>query len=184
MFNKSIKNIMSNYIPHETITRNDRDPSRINKDIKQLILDKNYAYIPYIRSNKSLQFLNQFQFLQINLSSLNEESNNQYYTRLSQKLLDPKTSQRSYWSILTIFLNNKKISCILPLLHLDKFVADFKERANIFNNFFADQCSIVSNTGELPVILTKKTYESLSTRNFSTDDILKIIRNLAPNKTH
>ena len=131
MFNKSIKNIMSNYIPHETITRNDRDPSRINKDSKQLILDKNYAYILYIRSNKSLQFLNQFQFLQINLSSLNEESNNQYYTRLSQKLLDPKTSQRSYWSI-----------------------------------------------------LTKKTYESLSTRNFSTDDILKIIRNLAPNKTH
>ena len=73
MFNKSIKNVMSNYIPHETITRNDRDPPRINKDIKQLILVKNYAYISYIRNNKSLQLLNQFQFLQTNLSSLIEE---------------------------------------------------------------------------------------------------------------
>ena len=28
MFNKTIKNIMSNYIPHETITCNDRDPCK------------------------------------------------------------------------------------------------------------------------------------------------------------
>ena len=39
MFNKTIKNIMSNYIPHETIICNDRDPSWINKDIKQPALE-------------------------------------------------------------------------------------------------------------------------------------------------
>ena len=172
---------MSNYIPHETITCDRRDPPWINKDIKQLILDKNHAYKSYIRNDKSLQFFNQFQFLQTKLSSLIEESKNQYYTRLSHKLLDPKTSQKSYWSILKTFLNNKKIPCIPPLLHQDKFVTDFKEKANIFNNFFADQCSIVSNNSELPVTLTKKTHEFLSTINFSTDDILKIIRNPDPN---
>ena len=72
-----------------------------------------------------------------------------------------------------------------PVLHPDKFVTDFKAKANIFNNFFANQCSIVSNNSELPVTLTKKqkkTHEFLSTINFSTDDILKIIRNLDPNK--
>ena len=184
MFNKTIKNIMSNYIPHETIICDDRDPPWINKDIKQLILDKNHAYKSYIRNDKSLQFFNQFQFLQTRLSSLIEESKNQYYTRLSHKLLDPKTSQKSYWSILKTFLNNKKIPCIPPLLHQDKFVTDFKEKANIFNNFFANQCSIVSNNSELPVILTRKTHESLSTIDFSTNDILKIIRNLDPNKAH
>ena len=118
------------------------------------------------------------------MSSLIEESKNQYYTRLSHELLDPKTSQKSYWSILKTFLNNKKIPSIPPLLHQDKFVTDFKEKANIFNNFFADQCSIVSNNSELPATRTKKTQESLSTINFSTDDILKIIRNLDPNKAH
>ena len=87
MFNKTIKNTMSNYIPHETIIW-------INKDIKQLILDKNHAYKSYIRNDKSLQFFNQFQFLQTKLSSLIEESKNQYYTRLSHKLLDPKTNQK------------------------------------------------------------------------------------------
>ena len=84
-------------------------------------------------------------------------------------------------------INNKKIPCIPPLLHQDKFVTDFKEKANIFNNYFVNQCSIVSNDSKLPLTLTKKnthTHESLSTINFSTDDILKIIRNLDPNKAH
>ena len=185
MFKKTIKNIMFNYISREIFSCDDRDPTWINKDMKQLILDKNHAYKSYIRNDKSLQFFNQFQFLQTRLSSLIEESKNQYYTRLSHKLLDPKTSQKSYWSILKTFLNNKKIPCIPPLLHQDKFVTDFKEKANIFNNFFANQCSIVSNNSELPVTLTRKTHESLSTIDFSTDDILKIIRNFDPKKaTH
>ena len=135
---------MSNYIPHKTITCNDRDPPWINKDIRQLILDKNHAYKSYIGNDKSLQFFNQFQFLQTKLSSLIEESKNQYYTRLSNKLLDPKTNQKHCWSILKTFLNNKKIACISPLLYQDKFVTDFKEKANIFNNFFANSELLVS----------------------------------------
>ena len=34
MFNKTITNIMSNYIPHKTNICDDRDPPWINKDIK------------------------------------------------------------------------------------------------------------------------------------------------------
>ena len=62
---------------------------------------------------------------------------------------------------------------------------DFKEKTNIFNNFFANQCSVVNNNSELPVTMTKKTtHVSLSTINFSTDNILKIIRNLDPNRAY
>ena len=142
IFNTTIKNILSNYIPHETITCDDRDP-------------------PW--SNKSLPFLNQFQFLQTKLNSLIEESKEKYYVRLSKKLLDPQTSPKSYWSILKTFLNNKKIPCIPPLLHQDKFIIDFKDKAEMFNNFFADQCSILRNKSELPATLSKKTSESLMT---------------------
>ena len=121
------------------------------------------------------------------MSYLLEEFKNQYYTRLSHKLLHPKTSQKSYWSILKTFLNDKKIPYIPPPIQQDKFVTDFKEKVNIFNNifnniFFANQCSNVSNNSEPPVPLTRKTHESLSTIDFSTDDILKIVRNLDLNK--
>ena len=74
IFNTTIKNILFNYIPHDAITCDDRDSPWVNKNIKQLILEKNQAYKPYLRSNKSLQFLNQFQFLQKKLNFLIEES--------------------------------------------------------------------------------------------------------------
>ena len=92
IFNATIENILSNYIPHETVTCGDRDPPWIYKNIKQLILEKNQAYKSYLRSNKSLRFLNQFQFLQAKLNSLIEESKEKYYVRLSKKLLDPQTN--------------------------------------------------------------------------------------------
>ena len=43
---------------------------------------------------------------------------------------------------------------------------------------------MVSNNSELPTTLTKRTHKSLSTIIFSTDDILKVIRNLNLNKAH
>ena len=175
MFKKTIENIMSNHIPHKTITWDNPDPPWINKDIKQLILVKNHAYKFYIHSDKSLQFFYQFQFLQTKLSSLIGESKNQSYTRLSHKLLGPKTSQKSYWSILKTFLKNKKNSCIPQLLHQENFITDFKEKANIFNNLFVEKCSIVSNNSELLVTLTKKTHDSLSTINFIKDTFIKYI---------
>ena len=182
IFNATIKNILSNYIPHEKITCDDRDPRWINKNIKQLILEKNEAYKSHLRSNKFLHFFNHFQFLQTKLNSLIEESKEKHYARLSKKLLDPQTSPKSYWSISKTFLNNKKIPCIPPLLHQDRFIIDFKEKAEMINNFFADQCSILRNKSELPAAFSKNTHESLKTIDFSINCILTIIRNLDPNK--
>ena len=61
---------------------------------------------------------------------------------------------------------------------------DFKEKTELFNNFFTRQCSIVNNNSKLPSVLNKKMCQSLSTVGFSTNDILKIIRNLNPSKAH
>ena len=53
LFNKTIKNIIRNYIPHETITCDDRDPPCINKEIKKLIHEKNKAYMSYSQNKKT-----------------------------------------------------------------------------------------------------------------------------------
>ena len=44
LFNRTIKNILHNFIPHEVITCDDRDPPWINSSIKRLIQDKNEIY--------------------------------------------------------------------------------------------------------------------------------------------
>ena len=118
------------------------------------------------------------------MNYLIEESKHKYHARLSEKLSDPATSPKSSWSVLKTFPNNKKIPCIPPLLHENKFIIDFRRKAERFNTFFAKQCSLINTSSVLPTTLTMKTRASLSTIRFTSDDILKIIRNLDPNKVH
>ena len=184
LFTQTIINIICNYIPHETITCDDSNPPWIDEKIKNLILHKNRAFSAYSWDRNNPDPFNKFQSLQVHLKTTIEKSELKYYSRLSDKLLDSKTSPKSYWSILKTFLNNKKIPCIPPLLHNGKSIIDFKEKAELFNDFFSKQCSLVNNNSKLPSVLTKKTCKSLSSVEFSTYDILKIIRNLYPNKAH
>ena len=69
---------------------------------------------------------------------------------LSQKLSNKATSSKAYWSILKTFLDDKKILCIPPVFHDNKFVIDFREKAELFNTFFAEQCSLPKCNSELP----------------------------------
>ena len=98
--------------------------------------------------------------------------------------MNPMTSLKTYWSILKTLLNNKKIPCIPPLLQDNKYVTDFKKKAELFNLFFAKQCSIIDNSSELPSNFLKKTDKSISAITFTCDDIATLIKNLDPNKAH
>ena len=64
LFNRTIKNILSNYIPHETIICNDKDPPWFNRNIKQLIQEKNNTYKSYIVSYKNPQIFDRVKNLQ------------------------------------------------------------------------------------------------------------------------
>ena len=83
-----------------------------------------------------------------------------------------------------MFLNNKKIPCIPPLKHQNKYVTDFKEKAEIFNSFFAEQCSLMNNSSKLLSIFLKRTDKFISSISFSSNDIARITQGLDPNKAH
>ena len=63
--------------------------------------------------------------------------------------MDPMTSLKTYWSLLKALLNNNENS--LYLLQDNKYVTDFKKKAEIFNLLFAKQCSKIDNSNELPL---------------------------------
>ena len=71
-----------------------------------------------------------------------------------------------------------------PLFHENKFVTDFKEKAELFNSHFATQCSSISNSSKLPSHIKNLTENRLSLISFSHDKIAKVIQNLDPNKAH
>ena len=78
----------------------------------------------------------------------------------------------------------QKIPLIPPLFCKNKFVTDFKEKAELFNSHFATQCSLVNNSSQLSSHIQYLPDNRLSCVSFSNDKITKVINNLNPNKAH
>ena len=95
-FTKTLLNIIQNFIPHETIICDDRDPPWINKEIKKLMIEKNLAFKSYCCANGNMFLLEKFKALQYQLHISIEESKEKYYTKLSSRLADPLTSPKTY----------------------------------------------------------------------------------------
>ena len=85
IFNKIIKKILSNYFPQETITCDDKGPPWFNKNIKQLIQEKNNTYKSYILSDKNPQIFDKVKKLLNQLKCSIEGCKKNYYLRIFKK---------------------------------------------------------------------------------------------------
>ena len=62
------------------------------------------------------------------------------------------------------------------------FITDIQEKANLFNDYFADQCTLIEGS-DLPLFISK-TNKVLSDAPFDESDIESILKNLKPNKLY
>ena len=67
--------------------------------------------------------------------------------------------------------------------HNNVFVTDFQEKANIFNEYFAHQCTVI-DTGSILPPFEFLTENVLHTVTFSENDIIEIIEHLNQDKAH
>ena len=74
--------MLSNLIPHETLTVDDKDPPWFTKKIKNLIQEKNNVYKSYRNSknNNNLYYLRRLNVLQEDLHNAIEVSKQNYYS--------------------------------------------------------------------------------------------------------
>ena len=156
----------------------------MNSLIKNLIRAKNNFYKKFIHKTNNMYHRYAFKNLQNHLNKCIQISKLNSVNKIAQRLSDPNTSSKCYWSLLKTLLNGKKIPCIPPLFHGDKYIVDFREKSEIFNSVFVDQCSPISNRFVLCSELPLRTDSTLSTCHFAKEDILRIINNLDPNKAH
>ena len=156
----------------------------MNEIIKSKIKTKNLLFKQYIQNER---FESDFVFLQALITEINElisSTRNVYYENLAKKLNNPLLQIKTYWSILKTFYNEKNISLIPPLLADNHFVTDIQTKANIFNTFFAEQCTPLNNSSVLPVNQTFLTQSRLNFINFNEDEIVKVIRALNIHKAY
>ena len=83
-----------------------------------------------------------------------------------------------------IFLIGKKNPWNSLLFENNECITDFIRKVELFNSFFANQCSLINNNSQLPPTLSYKTNERKFSVKITNDDILKIIPKLDPNKAY
>ena len=149
---------------------NDKDPPWFNNRIKTLIQDK-HATDKIFRHNKdNPDLIYRLKFFQERLSTSVESSKERYYARIASRLNNTQKSSKTYWSLVKIFLNYKKIRLIPLLFHENRFITDFKEKEELSNSFFSNQCSSLKNCIKLLTNSRNVTDKRLHTINFTTDN--------------
>ena len=180
--NKTLLNIFHNFIPNKIILCDDKDPDWMNDEIKNLIKRKNWLF-QCQRKSGNLDYASLNSITQ-DISNAVNSSELKYHERLALNLNDPKTAPKTYWKIFKTFINGTKIPLIPPLLVGNQLITDFLVKANLFNDYFSQQYMTVDNGSSIPPNITFATEQKLSTLEFCTDDIVKIIKSLDPNKAH
>ena len=95
--------------------------------------EKLRTYNAYRKNIDNSQLRKNLSSFQQTLGDLIDESKQKYFLRLNTIQKNTKV----YLALLKVFLNNRKIPAIPPLFHNNRFVSAFKEKAELFDSFFA-----------------------------------------------
>ena len=131
IFNNTILNILSNFIPHEILTCDDKDPPWFSKKIKEINQQKNNAFKVYRNNSSNIVLKTRLRSLQVCLNSSIKCAKEKFYSKIANKLNDTQKNAKAYWSLIKMLLNNKKISLIPSLYYDNRFITNFKEKAEL-----------------------------------------------------
>ena len=131
--NRTILNILHNFVPHKTLLVDDKDPPRLSNKIKTIINKKNTIFKHFRQNSNNLQIWNK---LESPLTKSIAESKRNFHYRMADKLHNTQKSSKPYWSLLKRFLDNKNIPLILHFSHDNEFVTSFRKKVEFFNSLF------------------------------------------------
>ena len=86
----------------------------------------------------------------VETSNLITEAKERYYKKEGNKLLDLSLGPKRYWTILNSFSGKNKLPTIPPIIENDELVTDYRSKAEIFNNYFALQCTPLDGGDDVP----------------------------------
>ena len=183
IFNKVLLVIIKSLIPNKVVTINDRDAPWVTPEMKTAIRRNTKTYKNWVKKGRNPDTRDIVKSSQIAINKLISRAKTSYLNDLSNKLIDKKNGQKVFWSAYKRLLNNKKLSNIPPLFEKNEYISIFKTKANIFNNFFADQCKPFDINSILPPFL-KRTNNLLTNIQVSEKTISDIINKLDAKKAH
>ena len=181
--NKTILNVISNFVPNETKIFRPSDPPWLNKNIKQALKKHNKTYKQYIKNGSLPADKVIWENSKTEVNKMILESKESYLKKQGFRLADPSTSSKTYWKILNGFLNKCKAPRIPSLFFEGKFITNCKQKATVFNDYFAEQCTPFLTGSTLPPLFYHTT-NRLSYFTVTKEEIIDVLKVLKTNKAH
>ena len=180
-FHETLLNIMKNFIPNHTKKCIPRDPPWIHKPLKTLLKKKNRLYQNYKKHGYKNEDKERLDSFRDECKEAIDSAKLLYLNNLGSRLNSSDTTPKNYWKIIHRAMNKSRAPKIPPILNNGNFVLKCTEKAKLFNEYFAKQCTLIINDCALPNFEYRTEYR-INSVSINDDDILKLIRNLNPNK--
>ena len=184
LFTSTIIEYAKKFIPNKTVTISDKDALWITPPVKQAIKRNKKAYKNWVKRGRISYEKPNVNTIQNETNKIIQDSKEMYIKRHSEKLCDPNSGPKIFWSSYKKLLNNKKNTNIPPISVEGTFISNFKEKAKIFNKYFAEQCQPLENSSVLPGHIDYQTDNRIGTVKIDINDIVEVIKKLNPKKAH
>ena len=175
-------NIVDKQISNKIIICNDKDAPWITPKVKTAIKRNSRVYSKWVKRGRKTNDLDNVREVR-NSNKFIKEAKLAYYTNLGINLSDPETGQKHFWTAYKRIANKKRNTNIPPIIDDDIFISNFKKKADLFNDYFANQC-IINDNGSVLLSLVPTTAASLPHVSVTKEQIINIINNLSSNKAH
>ena len=113
-FTTNFLNIMQANIPNKIMTFDDRDAPWITPPLKNLLRKDRKIYAEWTKNGRNPSDLNRIKQQQIKTQKAIQEAKDLYFADLSDKLCNPTTGQKTFWSAYKRLSNKKKITNTPP----------------------------------------------------------------------
>ena len=184
LYTDTILNIFKNFVPFDNVIIKPKEPPWLTRNVRSYYNKYRKAYKNYINRGRPDNLATHISDMREHYAKLVSDAKNKYSLRLGNKLRDPSTGPKTYHSVLKNLMGDSKNTIIPPILENNIFICNSQDKANIFNTFFAKQCTTVQTDSILPADNGEPPPYQILSVTFTINDIRDLLKGLNPNKSH
>ena len=178
---KLLNIIADDCIPHNDIHVRARDKPGMTVAIRGLFRQCKRLHKKWKRTGDAVHH-EQFRNKRREAKSAFRASRDKFYNNTASKLTDPNTSAKTFWKITKLVYGTKRVQSIPHLIVGDRLITETAEKAEVFNQYFTEQCKLDPTQNDPLPDFTLLTDNKIETIILTSVEIFNILKHLNVSK--